>query len=35
MKEEFESEKEYKSIIKKLKCNCRRILSVDDEIFNQ
>ncbi|CAD8157290.1 unnamed protein product [Paramecium octaurelia] len=35
LQEDQESEQNLKAIMKKKKCNCRKILSVDDEIFNQ
>ncbi|CAD8078147.1 unnamed protein product [Paramecium primaurelia] len=35
LQEELDSEQHLKAIMKKKKCNCKRILSVDDEIFNQ
>ncbi|CAD8094447.1 unnamed protein product [Paramecium sonneborni] len=35
LQEDQESEQNLKSIMRKKKCNCKRILSVDDEIFNQ
>ncbi|CAD8097999.1 unnamed protein product [Paramecium sonneborni] len=35
LQEDQESEQNLKTIMRKKKCNCKRILSVDDEIFNQ
>lgn len=35
LKDDYDSDNLLKSIFKKRRCSCKKILTVDDEIFNQ